>query len=576
LSRDAIVEIKNLWYKYPNSGDWVLKNINLRIRRGDFLCITGPSGCGKSTLLYCLNGIAPQATGGLMEGTITIDSLDTREHSIYELSKIVALVQQNPESQMRTFTVKDELAFGPENLLLPRHEILERIEWASQMVNIGSLLDREMRVLSGGQKQRVAIAAALSMKPKILLLDEPTSNIDPKGTLEIAKNLKDVHAKTGLTIVLTEHKLDLFLPMANRLILMKEGEILCDGNPRSVLLRFSDFLPKIGVRPPQLFQLFSSLKRAGYQCPPNPPLLMEELLEFLKDNLNKPFRCICNFPESPKPVKGEPIIQVENLTYIYPGGLKALDGINLQVRGGEFVGIIGNNGSGKTTFLLHLMGILKPKSGRVLVFGMDTRTTSVSTIARRVGFVFQYPSQQLFEDSVRDEVLFAPRNFGMPEEVVAKRFHDVLRKVDLEGLEERHPHSLSVGQMKRLNLASILIYDPDVIIMDEPFLGQDYGHIRKVMNILSELNRRGKTILMVSHHIIELAEYAERLLLFKEGRIVEDGPTREVLRRLSDREETHPFCTPLCHLSRILFGKNLEEVPITVDEMFSALYGERN
>jgi energy-coupling factor transport system ATP-binding protein len=275
-------------------------------------------------------------------------------------------------------------------------------------------------------------------------------------------------------------------------------------------------------------------------------------------------------------VKGEPIIQVENLTYVYPGGLKALDGINLQVRGGEFVGIIGNNGSGKTTFLLHLMGILKPKSGRVLVFGMDTRTTSVSTIARRVGFVFQYPSQQLFEDSVRDEVLFAPRNFGMPEEIVAKRFHDVLRKVGLEGLEERHPHSLSVGQMKRLNLASILIYDPDVIIMDEPFLGQDYGHIRKVMNILSELNRRGKTILMVSHHIIELAEYAERLLLFKEGRIVEDGPTREVLRRLSDREETHPFCTPLCHLSRILFGKNLEGVPITVDEMFSALYGERN
>lgn len=574
LANNAIVEIKNLWYKYPNSSDWVLRNINLRIMRGDFLCITGPSGCGKSTLLYSLNGIVPQATGGLMEGKVIVNSLDTFEYSVYELSKIVALVQQNPESQMRTFTVRDELAFGPENLLLPRQEIFDRIEWAAKMVDIESLLDREIRELSGGQKQRVAIAAALSMKPDILVLDEPTSNIDPSSSIEIAKNLKAMHSRMSLTIVLSEHKLDLFLPMANRFIVMKEGGIVCDGDPRSVLSRYRDFLLEIGVRPPELFELFSNLTRAGYRCPPNPPLSLEEALEFFKENLERPFKCICSPSRSKGPPEGEPIIQVENLSYVYPNGFKALDGINLQVRAGEFIGILGNNGSGKTTFLLHLIGILKPQKGKVLIFGMDTRTTPISTIARRVGIVFQYPSQQLFENSVRDEVLFAPRNFGMSEETVVERFHGLLKDVDLEGLDERHPHSLSVGQMKRLNLASILIYDPDLIIMDEPFLGQDYGHIRKVMGILSELNRKGKTILIVSHHITELAEYANRLLLFEGGRIIEDGPTREVLGRLSDSEERQPFCTPLCRLSRMLFGKKAEEAPITVDEIFFALCGE--
>ncbi|MBS7609971.1 ATP-binding cassette domain-containing protein [Candidatus Bathyarchaeota archaeon] len=574
MNKNTIVEIKNLRYKYPNSSEWVLKNINLRIMRGEFLCIAGPSGCGKSTLLYSLNGIVPHATGGLVEGKVIVDSLDTRKHSIYELSKIVALVQQNPENQMRTFSVRDELAFGPENLLLPRSEILDRITWAAKMVDIEPLLDREIRELSGGQKQRVAIAAALSMKPEVLVLDEPTSNIDPGSSIEIAKNLKAMHSKTGITIILAEHKLDLFLPMANRLCIMKEGEIVCDGDPRSVLIRYRDLLLEIGVRPPEISELFLNLTRAGYRCPPNLPLSLEEALESFKGNSGRPFKCICSPSRDIRSSEGGPIVEVENLSYVYPGGFKALDGINLQVRAGEFVGIIGNNGSGKTTFLLHLIGILKPQKGKVLIFGMDTRTTPISTIARRVGIVFQYPSQQLFENSVRDEMLFAPRNFGISEETVAKRFHDLLKEVDLEGLDERHPHSLSVGQMKRLNLASILIYDPDLIIMDEPFLGQDYGHIRKVMGILSELNRRGKTIFIVSHHITELAEYASRLLLFEGGRIIEDGPTREVLGRLSDSEERHPFCTPLCRLSRILFGKKIEEAPITVDEMFLALSGE--
>ena len=573
------IRVENLWYKYPHSEDWVLKGIVLTINQGEFVCITGPSGCGKSTLLYCLNGVIPHALGGVMKGMVTVDSLDVKQHDIYELSKTVGLVQQDPESQFRTLTVRDEVAFGPENLLVPRREIMERIDWSLRMVNAEHLVDREMWELSGGEKQKVALAAALSMKPKVLVLDEPTSNIDPKSATELARNLRDIHLKTNLTIIIVEHRLDLFLWMSERFIVMNEGRILYDGPPRSVLHQGCDLLPRIGVKPPQIFELFSQLcgcNSAKCSCPSGHPLSPEEGVDVLRQWIPPNFRCVCASAHQEPTPEGDTIIQVDGLKYEYPGGFKALNGIDLEVRKGEFIGIVGNNGSGKTTFFLHLIGILKPRNGRVVVFGMDTRNTPVSTIARRVGMVFQYPSQQLFEDSVREEVLFAPKSFGMDGNIISERFKEVLKILNLEGLEDRYPQSLSVGQMRRLNLASILIYDPDVIILDEPFFGQDYGHIKSIMDLLAKMNREeGKTILIASHHIVELAEYVERLLLFEGGRIVEDGPTRHVMNRMVEREETRLFCTPVCRLSRLLSEYASPDAPTTVKEMLSVLVEER-
>lgn len=553
-----------------------MRGINLQINPGEFVCIAGPSGCGKSTLLYTLNGIIPHAFRGEMKGKVVVEGLDTREHDIHELSEMVSIVQQDPESQFRTFTVKDEIAFALENLLTPRNEIIERINWSIQMVDADHLIDREMMKLSGGEKQRVAVAAALSMNPKILVLDEPTSNIDPKGAVELAQNLRDIRTKIGLTIIIVEHRLDLFLWMADRFIIMNEGELLYDGPPRSVLKEGRDLLPKIGVRAPQIFELFDQLYNCGIMkrdCNSNYPLSIEEVekqIEFFRQQLRLDF-CTCAPNIDATASEGKTVIQVDDLRFEYPGGPRALDGINLKVEKGEFIGIIGNNGAGKTTFLLHLMGILKPTNGRVIVLDMDTRSTPVSTIARRVGMIFQYPSQQLFEDSVIDEILFAPKNFRMSEGEISEKLKEVLKTFDLEGLEDRYPQSLSIGQMRRLNLASILIYDPDIILLDEPFFGQDHGHVKKIMDLLTKLNGNGKTIIIASHRIIELAEHVKRLILFKNGKIIEDGPTRHVMNSIVDREEKQYFCTPICRLSRLLNGRVDPEAPIILEEMLSVL-----
>jgi energy-coupling factor transport system ATP-binding protein len=571
------ISIRDLWYRYPGSKEWVLRNINLNINSGEMVCITGPSACGKSTLLYLLNGIIPHALGGEMKGRVVVESLDTREHDVYELSTIVSLVQQDPENQFRTFTVKDEIAFGPENLWIPKHEILERVEQSLQIVNAKHLADRTMMELSGGEKQRIALAAALSMKPKILVLDEPTSNIDPKGAVELAQNLRNIRSKTNITVIIVEHRLDLFLWMSDRLIIMNEGEIVCNGAPRSVLQKYQGLLLKIGVRPPQTFELFDRLSNLGVINNSHYPLSIEEIeekAEFFRQLFQSDF-CVCAPVSSGRTSEGEVVIRVDGLTYDYPGGIRALDGIDLEVRKGEFIGIIGNNGAGKTTFLLHLIGILKPKSGNVSVLGMDTRTTPVSIIARRVGMVFQYPSQQLFEESVRDEILFAPKNFSMRENELSDRFKEISKTFDLERLEDRYPQSLSVGQMRRLNLASILIYDPDIIILDEPFFGQDYGHVERIMDLLEKLNEEGKTIMIVSHNIVELAEHVRRLILFKDGRIIEDGPTRRVMNSMVDKEEKQYFCTPVCRLSRLLTKHAVLEAPTTVDEILSVLMRRR-
>jgi len=568
---NAIIRLEKLWYKYPMSEDWVLKGINLSIKPREFVCITGPSGCGKSTLLYCLNGIIPHAIGGELEGEIVVDGSETRELNLYEISKSVALVQQDPENQIRTLTVMDEVAFGPENLLIPKDEILERIKWALRMVKASDLLNRETAELSGGQKQRIAIASALAMKPKVLVLDEPTSNIDPKAAAEIVRNLRDIHASTDITIVVVEHKLDLFLPIANRLVVMNEGRIISDEASRSLLAKQKDIFLKIGIRPPQIFELFMKLKELDFIYPSAFPLTIEAAARMLREKLREKFVCVCSPRNEKSPRElGEVIVKVENLTFTYPNGFRALDGVNLNVRRGEFVGIIGNNGSGKTTFLLHLMGILKPEKGRVIVFDMDTKKTSISKIARKIGIVFQYPSHQLFEDTVVDELLFAPRNFGMSKETVSQRVKDMLKMADLEGLEDRYPQSLSVGQMKRLNLASVLIYDPDLLILDEPFLGQDYGNVKRIMNLLNRLNKsEGKTIIIVSHAITELAEYVDRLVLFDSGKIIEDGPTRQVMSKMSEKYGF--FCTPICRLARLLAGRKIENLPFTISEMISAL-----
>lgn len=524
-----LLEIRNLWFKYPASPDWVLRDINLNIAEGEFVCLAGPSGCGKSTLLLALNGIVPHGTGGFMKGNVIVADHNTGNHGVSELARIVGLVQQNPDGQFRTLGVEDEVAFGPENCTLPRDEVARRVDWALSVAKADHLRDRETDQLSGGEKQRVVIASALAMMPRVIVLDEPTSNIDMKGSFEILEALKEIRSRTRLTVLVAEHKLDLFLPISDRFIVIDQGSILHDGPPASVVNRGSQGLVKLGVGSPQLLDLFL-----------NHVVGLTPALQDRNWNTGKhiAFEDSRSTPTCYGGERSEVAISVRGLRFRYANGVEALSGIDLTVRRGEFVGITGTNGSGKTTFLFHLMGILKAQDGKVAVCGMDPKSTPITTLARKVGLVFQNPLSQLFEESVRDELLFALKNFDLMDDKASGAVKDVLGVVDLENFEERYPHSLSVGQMKRLCIASVLIYDPDIIILDEPFFGQDYGHARLVMDILMNLNReRGKTILIVSHNISTLIGYASRLIAFQKGTIAEDGLMWDVIKRLNDRED---------------------------------------
>lgn len=531
-----LLDIRNLWFKYPTSADWVLRDINLSVAEGEFVCLAGPSGCGKSTLLLALNGIVPHGTGGFMKGNVVVADLNTEDHGVSELARIVGLVQQNPEGQFRTLDVEDEVAFGPENCMLPREEIARRVDWALNVAKAEHLRDREADQLSGGEKQRVVIASALAMMPKVLVLDEPTSNIDMKGSFEILEALKEIRSRTGLTVLVAEHKLDLFLSISDRFIVIDQGAILYDGPPASVVNRGSEDLVRLGVGSPQVLGLF--LNHTAGLAPSWQDMSGDSGQRVAVEELRPTPTCYGD-------ERSEVAIDVRGLSFRYANGVEALSGLDLTIRRGEFVGITGTNGSGKTTFLLHLMGILKAQHGKVIVCGMDAKSTPITAIARKVGLVFQNPLSQLFEESVRDEILFALRNFNLMDDKASRAAKDVLGVVDLKGFEERYPHSLSIGQMKRLCIASVLIYDPDIIILDEPFFGQDYGHARRVMDILMNLNHeRGKTILIVSHNISILTGYASHLIAFQKGTIAEDGPMWEVIKRLNDREDLSYLIPP--------------------------------
>jgi energy-coupling factor transporter ATP-binding protein EcfA2 len=552
-----LLDIRNLWFKYPSSADWVLRDINLSVAEGEFVCLAGPSGCGKSTLLLALNGIVPHGTGGFMKGNVIVADLNTEYHGVSELAKFVGLVQQNPEGQFRTLDVEDEVAFGPENCMLPRDEIARRVDWALGVAAADHLRDREADQLSGGEKQRVVIASALAMMPKVLVLDEPTSNIDMKGSFEILEALREIRLRTGLTVLVAEHKLDLFLPISDRFIVIDQGSILYDGPPNSVVGRGCQDLVRLGVGSPQVFDLF--LNRAG------------GLASSWQDENGNAGPCIgageLGLASTCGDERPEVAIDVRGLRFRYANGVEALSGLDLTIRHGEFVGITGTNGSGKTTFLLHLMGILKAQQGKVVVCGMDAKSTPIIRIARKVGLVFQNPLSQLFEESVRDELLFALRNFDLMDDKASRAVKDALDIVDLKGFEERYPHSLSTGQMKRLCIASVLIYDPDIVILDEPFFGQDYGHARRVMDILRNLNReRGKTILIVSHNISILTGYASHLIAFQRGTIAEDGPMWEAIKRLNDREDLSFLIPPSVRYSlrqKFPSGSKLDAVELS-------------
>jgi energy-coupling factor transport system ATP-binding protein len=529
------VKLEKLTYSYPHSDFQVLSDINLELEKGEFVLLVGPSGCGKSTLVRCLNRLVPEISGGSLSGRILLGGKDLKNEKIHKLALEVGMVFQNPETQLFGLTVAEDISFGPENLGLPKIEILSRVEKALKAVRLEKLRDHFIFTLSGGEKQRTAIGGTLAMDPEILVLDEPTSDLDPAGTQEVFELIRRLNEEKQTTLILIEHKLDSVFEMADRMLVMDEGRLILDGKPLEILWREKETLKKLGIKPPQLTEIARFL---GMDSRTSIALSYENvlkcLIELLKlHSVENQFESLNNKkPETSTSIisseENFPHVRIENLCYRLEDGSEILKNINLDIQKGEFIALLGHNGAGKTTLAGHLIGFYRPSCGRILFNGKDIRGHTTAQLSKQVGYLFQNPDSQIFMDSVEEEVRFGLENLKMPEEKIKKLANEALEMMELSAYKKRHPHSLSRGQRQRLAVASILALEPDLLVLDEPTTGQDREHILKFLDRIRELNKLGKTVVLITHDMELVAEYADRTVLMKQGKILLDGPTANV------------------------------------------------
>lgn len=551
----AHIKLENLTYSYPYSDSQVLSDINLELKKGEFVLLVGPSGCGKSTLVRCLNRLIPEISGGSFSGRVLLQGKDLKNEKIRKLALEVGMVFQNPETQLFRMTVAEDISFGPENLGLPIIEVLSRVEKALKAVRLEKLRNHFIFTLSGGEKQRTAIGGNLAMDPEILVLDEPTSDLDPAGTQEVLELLRKLNEEKQTTLILIEHKLDLVFEMADRMLVMDKGRLIFDGKPFEILCREEVTLKKLGIHPPQLTEIAHMLGM-DYEVSIVPSY--ENVLKRLAELLQVPAtRQLENHkwqkPETSSSIlpseENLPFVRIENLCYRLEDGSEILKNINLDIKSGDFLALLGHNGAGKTTLAGHLIGFYRPSFGRILINGKDIERYSTAQLSKKVGYLFQNPDSQIFMDSVIKEVRFGLENVGIPKEEIEKLVNESLETMELSAYKDRHPHSLSRGQRQRLAVASILALEPDLLVLDEPTTGQDRGHILKFLNKIRELNKLGKTVILITHDMELVAEYAERVVVMKQGRILLDGPTANVFsntEKLNEAGIIPPLLSRLC------------------------------
>lgn len=501
-----MITIENFSYRYPTRDDWAIKNITLNIKQGEFVLLTGSTGCGKSTLLKCLNGIIPHESTGEFSGDVIINGMNTREYPIRVLAQQVGLVFQNPDEQIFSTRVLDEVAFGPENLCFPKEEIRERIGWALEKVGMKDYMYTSTNALSGGQKQRVAVASVLALKPKVVVLDEPISQLDPQGAEEVLSVVKKL-SDEGMTIVLVEHRIHEVARWADRIVIMDRGEIVLN-EPAAKAFEHIALFKKLGLRIPREIEQQDSLNWPGEY--------------FIRTQARS------NLPG------GRKTVEIRDLWFSYENKRSVrekkwiLKDVNLDIFEGEMVGIMGNNGSGKSTLLHHLAGIYRPQKGSVKITGKPTKKYNAYKLAGTVGIVFQNPSLMLTCDTVYDEISFGPKNLKIPKQEISRRAAGTMAVMELEPLKDYHPQTLSGGQRLRCAVSAILSMAPQVILLDEPTSGQDIYHIKKLMEACRELAEQGRTVIFITHDLEIALEYAGRIIVMHDGKIFADSSPAQV------------------------------------------------
>ncbi|MHA2059253.1 MAG: ABC transporter ATP-binding protein [Candidatus Ranarchaeia archaeon] len=570
MASSNIVEFKDVSYMYQNAkakNKYALRDINLSIKKGEFVVVMGANGAGKSTLSLITNSIIPNALRGDFYGSAVVCGHDTIDTPIHILAAHVGVCIQNPEAQLFTPDVKTELSFGPQNLLVPAEEIYERVSWALGEVRLEGFEERAPDNLSGGQKQRVAIAANLTMKPELLVLDEPTSQLDPIGTREVFQTAKSLNEENDITILMTEHKSEEVVKYADRVIFLKDGQIIGEGPPEKL---FSDeeLVQDVKVKPPQVTEIGYSLRKQGLIN--SIPLTIADGLTTLKKYLGtksvvKRQRAAYCCPTA------RPVLELQNVTFEYTPGIEVLKNLDLVVRKGEWVGIVGQNGAGKTTLVKQFLGLLTPQKGQVVVDGLNTKLTTPARLSRRVGLVLQNPDSQLFSQSVLEEVMYMPKNLGFSSEESAELAETALKEVGIWEYKEDHPVGLSWGDRQKVIVAALLAVEPEIVIFDEPTTGQDFVGRYEVMNLAKKLHQNGHTIITISHDMDLISSFVDRLVVMGEGEIILDAPVNEAFSRVDILKSTYLAPPQVLSLGQSLqkngFSQDLLTVPEFLEEI---------
>lgn len=532
----AIIEMECVSFSYGTAADgaYALKDIDLSVEEGAFVGLIGPSGAGKSTLASAITGAIPHHYRGRLFGSTLVAGLDTCEASLTDIAKVVGSVLQDIDAQMVASVVEDELLFGLENFGIDHREIEGRIASALDAVGIADLRHREIATLSGGQKQKVAIAAILAMTPRVIVMDEPTSALDPASARDVFEVLRRAKELTGMTVILIEQTVALLAEYCDRVVVIDQGRIALDGTPTDVFSH-GENLRAIGVDTPRTVRISNSLAEAGL-APNDSPALTLDGAESLVAGILAPGlsesspivpRTLGDRPGARNTVDERPIIvDVAGAAYSYGTGQAGIEGINLTVRAGEILAVVGQNGAGKTTFTKLLNGLIKPSAGVVRIAGLDTRTTPVSALASHAATLFQNPDRQLCRNTVVEEISFGLELQGAPADAARERARHVAATFGLP--ENASPFNLSRGQRQMVALASVVALEPELIILDEPTSGLDYRECMTVMETVRQRALDGAAVVMVCHDMEVVSDFADTLAVMTEGRLIEVGPSREV------------------------------------------------
>jgi energy-coupling factor transport system ATP-binding protein len=574
VTTTEIIRLNQVTFTYE--GDIVaLKNLNLIARKGEFVVVLGANGAGKSTLCYLLSGIVPNIYGGKRLGDMSVAGSDPWDEPLYLISQRCGVVMQDPEVQLFMPTVRSELAFGPANLAIPRQEILRRSQEALKLVRMEGYEEHNPRDLSGGQKQRIALASILTMLPQVLVLDEPTSQLDPVGRWEVGESIQRLKQSGDLTIVMTTHETEEILHLADQVLVLDHGETVLQGSPAEVFSQ-TEKLEQAGVKTPALI-----LCQAHYFPASKIRSKISLTVRDVADQISQAVKTgqIQVSPEwhpSDHKTQGEPevILEARKLTIRYPGPppVIALKNINLQIRKGEMVGIIGQNGSGKSTLVKCFVNLLRPQQGEVLVEGQKISGYTVGGMARRVGLVLQNPDYQLFTVSCQEEIRFGLENLGVPPAEMDARVQEALELIGLSEQADLFPFRLSFGDRRKLAVAATLALNPKVLIMDEPTTAQDYLGRYQLAELAKRFHdERGGTVLIITHDVDLIARYAERLIVLHEGEILLDGPLAEVFTQSELLKKSFVVPPVATQLAELLTPLGVPPNVMTLNEMYQVL-----